>query len=203
LAESPIIVWFRLDLRLADHAALREAAKTGAPLLPVYILDDETPGNLRTGGAARWWLHGSLAALDRDLAEYGGRLHLRRGAAPEVLAELLDETGASAIHATKGYEPWESKLEETLAGVCATRNAELRFFPGRLLFEPEVIASGSGQPFRVFTPFWKACLAAPPPRAPLPVPKLGRFAAAKTESLESLELLPSKPDWAGGLRAAW
>ncbi|MET0301099.1 MAG: deoxyribodipyrimidine photo-lyase, partial [Methyloceanibacter sp.] len=51
LAESPIIVWFRLDLRLADHAALREAAKIGAPLLPVYILDDETHGALRMGGA--------------------------------------------------------------------------------------------------------------------------------------------------------
>jgi deoxyribodipyrimidine photo-lyase len=203
LAESPIIVWFRLDLRLADHAALREAAKIGAPLLPVYILDDETHGALRMGGAARWWLHGSLAALGRGLADHGGRLHLRRGAAPEILAELLDETGASAIHATKGYEPWESKLEETVAAVCAARNAELRLFPGRLLFELEAIATGSGQPFRVFAPFWKACLAAPPPRAPLPVPKLGRFAAANSERLESLELLPAKPDWAGGLRATW
>jgi deoxyribodipyrimidine photo-lyase len=172
-------------------------------LLPVYILDDETPGNLRMGGAARWWLRGSLAALDRDLAERSGRLHLRQGAAPEVLAALLDETRASAIYATKGYEPWESKLEETLAAACATRNAELRIFPGRLLFEPEAIATGSGEPFRVFAPFWKARRAAPPPRAPLPVPELGRFAAANSASLESLELPPAKPDWAGGLRAAW
>ncbi|MGD9502069.1 MAG: deoxyribodipyrimidine photo-lyase [Methyloceanibacter sp.] len=203
MTERPIIVWFRLDLRLADHAALSEAATTGAPLLALYILDDETPGALRMGGAARWWLHGSLAALGRDLAALGGKLHLRRGAAPEILAELLDETGASAIHATRGYEPWEDALERNLAALCATRNAELRLFPGRLLFEPETILSGSGRSFRVFTPFWKACLAAPSPRPPLPVPKLGRFATAKSETLVDFALLPANPDWAGGLRAIW
>jgi deoxyribodipyrimidine photo-lyase len=55
----------------------------------------------------------------------------------------------------------------------------------------------------VFAPFWKACLTVPPPRAPSPAPKLGRFATAKSESLDSLALLPTKPDWSGGLRTAW
>ena len=203
LSDSPIIVWFRLDLRLGDHAALSEAAKTGAPVLPVYILDDETPGRFRAGGASRWWLHGSLDALDRDLARLGGKLCVRRGPAPKVLADLLDETGATAIHATRGYEPWEPKLEQAVKRLCQERNAEFRLFRGRLLFEPGDIATGSGNPFRVFTPFWKACLAAPPPPAPQPAPKLARFATAESDSLESLKLLPAKPDWAGGLRATW
>jgi deoxyribodipyrimidine photo-lyase len=155
------------------------------------------------GGAARWWLHGSLAALDHGLAQLGGKLVLRKGTAPEVLAALLDEAGASAIHATRGYEPWERKLEQDVAAVCQSRNAALRLFPGRLLFEPDAIVTGTGTPFRVFTPFWKACLAASPPRAPLPAPNRVRFASVESERLESFELLPSKPDWAGGLRAAW
>ena len=78
------------------------------------------------------------------------------------------------------------------------RDAELRLFPGRLLFEPDAI-----KPYRVFTPFWKACLAAPAPRAPLPQPKIARFAAAAGETLASFKLLPTTPDWAGGLRATW
>lgn len=203
LAESPIIVWFRLDLRLSDHAALSEAAKTGAPVLPVYILDDETPGRWRMGGATRWWLHGSLDALDRELAGLGGKLCLRRGPAPKVLADLLNATGAKAIHATRGYAPWEPALEQAVKRICQTRNAEFRLFRGGLLFEPDGTATGSGKPFRVFTPFWKACLATPPPRAPLPAPKLPRFGRAESDTLESLELLPAKPDWAGGLRATW
>jgi deoxyribodipyrimidine photo-lyase len=68
---APIIVWFRNELRLADHPALSAAAETGAAILPLYILDDATPGRFRVGGASRWWLHESLAALGKDLAKRG------------------------------------------------------------------------------------------------------------------------------------
>ena len=112
---APIIVWFRNDLRLADHPALSAAAESGAAILPLYMLDDATPGRLRMGGASRWWLNGSLAALNADLTRRGGRLCLRRGSAPEVLAALLAETGASAIHVSRGYEPWEPELEKAVA----------------------------------------------------------------------------------------
>jgi deoxyribodipyrimidine photo-lyase len=201
--QAPVIVWFRRDLRLADHAALNAAAKSGAPVLPLYILDDETPDAFRMGGAARWWLHFSLAALDRSLEKRGGALVLRQGAAPGVLAALLDETGASAVHATRGYDPWDARLEATIAALCREKGAELQLHPGQLLFAPGTIVTGSGKPYRVFTPFWKACVAAPAPSAPLKGPKLGTFATAKGDELEDLKLLPTKPDWAGGLRATW
>ena len=112
--KQPIIVWFRLDLRLADHAALTEAAEAaGAPILPLYILDDETPGRFRAGGASRWWLHGSLEALDeRTRQDWAGASSCARAPRPKVLDALLDETGAAAIYATRGYEPWEAKLEQ-------------------------------------------------------------------------------------------
>jgi deoxyribodipyrimidine photo-lyase len=200
---APIIVWFRNDLRLSDHPALSAAAESGAPILPLYILDDATAGRLRMGGASRWWLNFSLASLDNDLKSRGGALCLRQGKAPEILAALLAETGASAIHVTRGYEPWEPELEKAVSQVCRTSGAEFRAFGGRLLFEPEAITTGDGKPYRVFTPFWKACLAADPPRIPLPQPKRLRFADAKSDRLEDLQLLPMRPDWAQGLRDTW
>ena len=199
---APIIVWFRNDLRLADHPALTAAAETGTPILPLYILDDATPGRLRMGGASRWWLNGSLAALDADLKKRGGSLCLRQGNAAEVLATLLAEIGVFAVHMTRGYEPWEPELEKAVARACKGVGAEVRIFGGRLLFEPEAIVTGGGKPYKVFTPFWKACLAGPP-RTPLPGPKNLRFAEANSGRLEDLKLLPTKPDWAGGLRATW
>ncbi len=183
--------------------ALTAAEATGAPILPLYILDDATPGRFRAGGASRWWLHGSLEALDGALARLGGSLVLRRGPAPNLLDALFVETGAAAIFATRGYEPWEAKLEQDIAKLCTARSVEFRLFPGRVLFEPEAIRTKDGKPFRVFTPFWKACRAAPPPRAPLPAPKRMNIAAATSEKLLSWKLLPTKPDWAGGLRDAW
>ena len=62
-SDTPVIVWFRRDLRLSDNVALTEAAESGAPLLPLYILDDETPGDHRMGGASRWWLHADLGEI--------------------------------------------------------------------------------------------------------------------------------------------
>jgi deoxyribodipyrimidine photo-lyase len=201
--ESPVIVWFRRDLRLSDNAALTAAAKSGAVLLPVYILDDKIPGDFRMGGASRWWLHHSLAALDDSLKKRGGALCLRTGDSSRVLASLLDETGAYAIHATKGYDPWDAKLEEAVANACQKTGATLELHSGRVLFDPEKIRTGSGAPYKVFTPFWKACLSAPEPHTPLRRPKHERFAKAKSETLDDLKLLPKKPDWAAGLRETW
>ena len=66
--KSPIIVWFRQDLRLTDLPALRAACASGQPVLPVYVLDDETPGQWIMGGASRWWLHHSLTSLTGQLS---------------------------------------------------------------------------------------------------------------------------------------
>jgi deoxyribodipyrimidine photo-lyase len=198
----PIIVWFRNELRLQDHPALVAAAGTGSPILPLFILDDVTPGRFRRGGASRWWLHGSLAALDGSLRKHGGALCLRKGRAPEVLNDIFTQTGATDLHVTRGYEPWESALTGELAGLCIARGARLASFGGNLLFEPEAMLAAGGKPYRLFTPFFRAALKACPP-APLPVPKRMAFARAGTDRLEDWNLRPTKPDWAAGLREGW
>ena len=81
---APVLLWFRQDLRLSDQAALIAAASEG-PVVPVYVLDDDTPRQWAMGGASRWWLHHSLASLDRALREKGSRLTLRRGKSADVL----------------------------------------------------------------------------------------------------------------------
>ena len=93
--SSPVIVWFRQDLRVADNPAL--AAASGRPIVAVYILDNGT-GQVRTlGGAASWWLHHSLESLSVRLSQLGVNLILRQGAAADVLDDLLKETGAEAV----------------------------------------------------------------------------------------------------------
>ena len=94
---DPVIVWLRQDLRLADQPAFAAAAAEG-PVIPVYVLDDDTPRHRKMGGASRWWLHHSLASLDADLRKIGSQLVLRRGKSHEALAAVLRETGARRIH---------------------------------------------------------------------------------------------------------
>ena len=97
---EPVILLLRRELRLADNAALAGAMATGRPVLPVFVLDDISPGIWAAGGASRWWLHYSLAALGRDLAARGAPLVLRRGRLDFEVARLAAEIGAAEVHAS-------------------------------------------------------------------------------------------------------
>ncbi|GAB4237089.1 MAG: deoxyribodipyrimidine photo-lyase [Methyloligellaceae bacterium] len=205
ISQRPIIFWLRNDLRLHDQPALAAAAATGAPVIPLYILDDDTPGKWKPGGASRWWLHHSLKRLDESLRKLGSRLVLARGPAPRVLADLAAEAGAGALFWSRGYEPWAVKMEQAIHRNLERAGVRCRRFSGHLLFEPEDIRTGSGDPYRVFTPFYKACLKAAEPALPAPPPTRLPPVPDSIESdrLDSWGLVPSKPDWSGGIAAAW
>ena len=93
--RDPAILWFRQDLRLADNPAL--AAIGERPVLPVYILED---GPWAPGGAARWWLHHSLAALSASLAAAGAPLLILRGDPRQILPALAEATGSAGSGGT-------------------------------------------------------------------------------------------------------
>ncbi|OYU72726.1 MAG: hypothetical protein CFE32_22930 [Alphaproteobacteria bacterium PA3] len=132
--SSPSILWFRQDLRLHDQAALVGAAGEGA-FVPIYILDDDTPGDRLMGGAQRWWLHHSLERLKAALPN----LVLRRGNSMAELAKLAAELGTTRIHAIRHYEPWWREAESELA-----TEFDLVLHGGNHLALPETILTGGG-----------------------------------------------------------
>jgi deoxyribodipyrimidine photo-lyase len=189
---APQIVWFRNDLRLADQAAVRAAAAAGA-VVAVYVLDDDTSGKWRIGAAQRWWLHYSLVALAADLRAMGGKLVLRRGRPATELAAVAKAIGATAVHALHHYEPWAVTQEAAVAQVLV-----LTLHDGAYLAPPGTTRSGSGTPYRIFTPFWNTLQHTLPPPEPEPAPMI-RFADASAgDDLADWQLLPTDPDWAGG-----
>ena len=205
MTVPPIILSFGLDLRLGDHPALHAAAASGAPVIPVYVLDDAAPGPWRRGGASRWWLHGSLAALDTSLRGLGSKLILRRGNTLDELAALAADTGARTVHITRRYEPWAADLETRMHRELPARGMALRRFGGTLLFEPESVRTKTGEPYKVFTPFWRAAQSGPPPSPPRPAPRTlaAPHVWPRSERLSDLALRPKSPDWAAGLRESW
>ncbi len=195
------LVWLRQDLRLHDHPALHAAVARGAPLVLIYIL--ETEGPWRPGAALRYWLHQSLAALAADLQRHGQDLVLLRGDARVELARLREACGADALYFNRRYEPHDRAVDHALERELGA-HCEVRSFNGHLLFEPEQLRTGSGTPYRVFTPYFRACLQQPSPGAPLPAPTRWPAAARAPRglSLAELELEPRIP-WAGGITARW
>lgn len=188
------IVWFRQDLRLRDQAALTSAAAAG-PVLPVYILDDTVAEQHRMGAAQRWWLHHSLIALRRDLAALGLPLVLRAGRASSELLALARETGASAIHGLHHYEPWWQQAEAETA-----QGTNLVLHEGNHLADPRSVLNGSGQRYRVFTPWFNKLLERLPFAPPLAMPDklMPPETVPVSDDLDTWRLLPTSPDWSGG-----
>jgi deoxyribodipyrimidine photo-lyase len=203
MTSSPVIVWFRNDLRLSDNPALHAAVARGEELIALYVHDEESPGTRPLGGATKWWLHHSLLSLRKDIESLGGTLTLRRGPGAEVVRQVVREAKASAVFWNRRYG---ANREADAALKTELRDAGLicESFAGNLLFEPWTIRTGEDRPFRVFTPFWRACLASEPPRIPLAAPTtLSSPSTVTSEDLGTWDLLPTSPDWSKGLAEMW
>ncbi len=189
---KPVIVWFRQDLRLSDNPALRAAVVSGAPIIPLFILDDAAAGDWPWGGASRWWLHHSLTALDKALK---GHLVLKKGDEAKIILALVKQTDADAIVWNRCYEPSMVERDHKLADALAEQGVPVTTFNAALLHEPWELKTKTGKPFRVFTPFWKAMRQKDVDK-PHPAPRNIKFHRVKGDSLKSWKLLPTRPDWA-------
>lgn len=203
MPESPVIFWFRDDLRLADNPGLAAAVATGKPVVFVYVLDDESRETRPMGAACRWWLDKSLAMLGERIADKGGKLVLRRGAAETVIAELVNETGAEAVFWNRRYGP-ARKIDERIKAALKKEGVAAQSFNGSLLAEPFTIKTGAGGDFKVFTPFWKVLQASISLPSQSPEPRaLSTVSSVASDKLADWGLHPSKPDWSGGMAQAW
>jgi deoxyribodipyrimidine photo-lyase len=206
MTTGPSIIWFRNDLRLADNPAVHAAHLRGRPILCLFVLEKDE-GLRQHGGASRWWLHHSLDRLGADLAGLGARLDLLEGQALDLIPEVVAATNAGALFFNRRYGGAASALDEAVtAGIrdlCGVQT-----FNGRLLHEPWRIKTKQGGPYGVFTPYWKAALAADDPGKPLPRPATLEAEpypskAPRRVKLHDLHLLPRRPDWAEGFGALW
>ncbi len=198
------LLWLRGDLRLDDHPALHAALADGRAVVPVFIWDTAAEGDWPLGGAARVWLDGSLRRLAGELRAAGSRLILRQGKTLDELIKLIDETEAKAVYWSRRYEPAAIVCQNEVEQALRARGVVSTSFNASLLFEPGSVVTKAGSPYKVFTPFYRVCLALPEPDRPLPAPKAIRAPGRwpKSLTLGELKLLPKIP-WDAGIRHAW
>lgn len=191
---SPIIFWFRQDLRLADNPGLAAACGEGRPVIPVYVLDDINPGPWKAGGAAQWWLHHGLGHLAHDLKSHGFHpLVFMKGDAEKEILSLVKETGAEQVYWNRLYEPWAIARDTRIKQKLAEAGIDAASFKASLLFEPWEIRNKSGGSYKVFTPFSRACLENGIQRPPISPPKKQKSTGTLVEklSLDALRLMPA------------
>jgi deoxyribodipyrimidine photo-lyase len=199
------LVWFRQDLRLADNPALCAALAGGGPVVALYLHAPGEEAPWAAGGAARWWLHHSLANLDASLRRCGSRLCLR--ACEDSLAALravAREVKATRVVWNRRYEPAIVSRDRHIKTQLLQAGLEAVSYNSALLFEPWTISNQSDGPFQVFGAYWRRCLSLEDPPAPLPAPAALPAPAVwpDSQALGELALLPDR-DWTRGLDAAW
>jgi deoxyribodipyrimidine photo-lyase len=201
--NTTTIYWIRRDFRLADNPALFHAAQ-GGPVIPVYIHAPEEDAPWQPGAASRWWLHQGIKALGRSLEQQGSRLLLRRGPSLDALFALARQTGARTVYFNRLTEPGSNLRDDKLKTALESQGLEVKDFPASCLASPQTISNRQGQPFKVFTHYWKTLQARGEPARALARP--GKISPPVTWpsgiSLAELNLAP-RQDWGTGLEQSW
>lgn len=200
------IMWFRKDLRISDNPALFAASKLGS-ILPVYIFDDNDPtmpDNLKMGAASKYWLHNSLESLNQSL---DNKLNLYSGRAIDVFKDIISNSSfrINRIFYNKCYEPWHLKNDKLIDQTFQELGINTESFNASLLWEPKKALKQSGEPYKVFTPFYKNCiLNLPEPLEPKPAPdSLSLISDTNNKrKLSDLQLLP-KVKWYNEISQTW
>jgi deoxyribodipyrimidine photo-lyase len=201
----PCLVWLRDDLRLDDNPALMAAASDG-PLVALYVLDDSGNSGRPLGGAARWWLHHSLCRLSESFADRGVTLVLRKGDPQTIVPQVAQDTGAASVHWNRRYYAWSKPMDAAIKESLMDAGIKVESHKGNVLTEPWEIKTGSGGYFKVFTPFFRAATATCDAWAAFAgdVPHMvGAKTTCASDTLSDWDLLPTKPDWSGGLADMW
>ena len=198
------IVWFRRDLRLADNPALQAALDAGLVPVPVYVHAPSEEEPWEPGPASNAWLHRSLEAIDAELRRLGSRLVVRRGDSLGELQNLVEQTQAEAVFWNRLYEPQCIQRDAGIEQAFASRGLVVKSFNAALFTEPWTLATGAGDPYRVFTPFWRNAVAWVASQSPLPAPLTLPVPdpAISGVSIESLQLSP-RLGWDAGFWESW
>ncbi len=146
------LLWFRRDLRTTYHPALARAATAGS-VVGVFVVDDDIWP--RASPRRRAWFAHALVHL-RQLTD--GALVVRRGRPLQVLSELADQVGASAVYATDDHGPVGRRRDTEVGGALAARGLDVHFVGSNWAVAPGAIRSQSGQPYQVFTPYYRQWL---------------------------------------------
>ncbi len=157
---KPVIHWFRRDLRMRDNLALHAACEGDALVIPLFILDLDLLDSQRVGAPRVKFLLNALHSLDKSLRSHGTRLLIRKGKPLDVLRNLIEEVDAGALYCNADYSPYARKRDSEIE---AALEVPVHVYDDAILLPPGSVLKDDGDPYVVYTPFWKKWKEQPKP----------------------------------------
>ncbi|MEO8968791.1 MAG: deoxyribodipyrimidine photo-lyase [Solirubrobacteraceae bacterium] len=201
------IVWYRRDLRVHDHPALRAALDAHDVVAPAFCFDEQLLKGRHASGNRTQFMLECLSDLDASLRDRGGCLYVRRGRPELELPALAQEIGATAVYVTRDVGPLARKRQEQVRAALAEIEIELLTHPGLFAVDAlGAIRTGAGSPYTVFTPFWRNWTGQPRREVTgaarsVPAPR-GRVTRGRLPTLAALGLQQEADDPAPGGESA-
>ncbi|HEY2187501.1 MAG TPA: deoxyribodipyrimidine photo-lyase [Caldimonas sp.] len=160
------LVWFRRDLRVADHAALYHALRAARQVWCAFVYDRAILDELPRADRRVEFIVESVDALAADLAALGERhsvpgvrLLVRHGQGADEIVALAAELHVQAVYANHDDDPYALARDARVRGALADLGVALHTSKDHVIFERSEVLTGSGKPYSVFTPYRAAWLA--------------------------------------------
>ncbi len=153
------IFWFRRDLRLSDNTALNQALQGPFPVLPLFIFDSNILDMLESRQDARLtFIYDEVLKLYKQFSANGFTMLIKLGAPLEVFKLLCQEFNVAAVYTNRDYEPYAKERDQQLGSMLESRGSRLLDFKDQVIFDRNEILNGSGEAYKVFTPYSKKWL---------------------------------------------
>ena len=150
-----ILFWHRRDLRIVDNLGLTAARQRSSKVVGVFCLDPDILRKDDVAPARVVYLLGSLQALQSDYAAAGSQLLILQGQPPERLPGLATALNCAAVYWNRDVEPYSRGRDRAVAAALRQDGIEVQADWDQLLHPPEQVMSGTGQPYTVYSPFWR------------------------------------------------
>ncbi|MBS9522622.1 deoxyribodipyrimidine photo-lyase [Litoribacter alkaliphilus] len=150
------IYWMRRDLRLDDNKALSEALKSDHPVLPIFIFDKHILGDLKEDDARVTFLYRRLKELQEELQkDYDSSIKIIYDTPKQAFESLLKEYAVQAVFTNRDYEPYAKERDSMIKEMLEKKDIPFYDFKDQVIFEKDEIKNGSGEVYKVFTPYSK------------------------------------------------
>ncbi|MDA0315090.1 MAG: deoxyribodipyrimidine photo-lyase [Bacteroidetes bacterium] len=148
------LCWFRRDLRIEDQTALFYSLQQEQQVLPLFIFDRHILDALEDKSDARvTFIHKQIASLKAFFEKHGGSMLIKYGHPEIIFQELLDEFDILTVYTNRDYEPYAQSRDAQVEALLGKKNIPFLTFKDQVIFEPGEILNGSGEFYKVFTPF--------------------------------------------------
>jgi deoxyribodipyrimidine photo-lyase len=148
------LCWFRRDLRIEDQTALFYSLQQEEQVLPLFIFDRHILDALEDKTDARVsFIYNQIASLKAFFEKQGSSMLVKYGHPEQIFQELVQEFEVQTVYTNRDYEPYAQSRDTQVEALLAKKNIPFLTFKDQVIFEPGEILNGSGEFYKVFTPF--------------------------------------------------